>query len=108
MASVNTKIEQPFYAVAGAGDLALKKLRELVPNVQQLPTNLQRVPGSLLQAPAAFAQLPANVQSQVDALRDHGRRLSDRAGGMYEALTERGRRAVKRESTGASSKGDIA
>lgn len=76
MPTINPKVDStPFFALAGAGDLALSKLREL----------------------------PAGIQQQVSTARDRAEALADRSNGVYTALAERGRAAFSRRQPGPRS-----
>lgn len=69
MPSINPKVDStPLYALAGAGDLALAKLREL----------------------------PTSIQQQVSTARVRAEELAGRGSGLYSTLAQRGRVAVSR------------
>jgi hypothetical protein len=71
MPSINPKVDStPLYALAGAGDLALAKLREL----------------------------PTSIQQQVSTARVRAEELAGRSSGLYSALAQRGRIAVSRRN----------
>jgi heparin binding hemagglutinin HbhA len=69
----------PFYAVAGASDLAAQKLRLRLAALRGEPTALQH-----------------RVRDRADALRHDLQVLPDKAAETYDDLTERGRNVVSR------------
>jgi hypothetical protein len=100
----------PLYALAGAGDLAVAKLRELPVTLQRLPRDLQ---ANAQHGAAALAQQAADqvrlaretpgrawqqglhgLREQVGQLRGRAGELSERTTGTYEELATRGRQVV--------------
>lgn len=88
---------KPFYAVAGAGDFVVEKLRELPDRLQQLsPAGLTRDLPERTRATAAKAEdfvrdLPTKAKVYAD-------QLGSRATEVYEASVTRGRQVVSRVS----------
>lgn len=104
MATKSTKTipaeRKPFYALAGAGDLAVAKLRDLQGDLQtelaKVPTRLQKVPAQLSRVPAELGKVPAQVQT----LPTHATAARAAATGLYTELATRGEKAIKQLRTG--------
>ncbi|MFI7536197.1 hypothetical protein [Streptosporangium sp. NPDC049376] len=97
---------KPFYAVAGAGDYAVEKLREL-------PEHLQRIQGRQEDireaAREAAKDLPEKARELADRAEVYARefpgrargyadQVSDRAARLYEEFASRGRKVVSKAS----------
>lgn len=120
MATTDTKIPGPLYAAAGAGDLAIERLRKLPAKVAVLQERLQdELPGRLsglqdkitqkvAEIPSLVAELRQRVvDADADKLRESARRnaqaaltgaqvAQERAAVLYAKLVARGEQVVGR------------
>ena len=84
---------KPFYVAAGAGDLAVKAIREVPTRL----TSLMVGPGDVVRAVttvgAETAALPAKAQTVASGVAAD---VSGRADAVYDELLTRGRRVVRR------------
>jgi heparin binding hemagglutinin HbhA len=70
MANTDTKIPNPIYAAAGAGDLAMERLRKLPGRVAELQDRVQtELPGRLTELQDKVTQKVAEIPSFVAELR---------------------------------------
>src|SRR5690242_16099846 len=70
MAYTDTKIPAPIYAAAGAGDLAMERLRKLPGKVAELQDRVQtELPGRLTELQDKVTQKVAEIPSLVAELR---------------------------------------
>jgi len=85
---------RPLYAAAGAGDLAVEKLRKLV------PARMPRLRGELKAEPQAVRErighLPDDVRALPEKTQAFARGRLDQASHGYADLAERGRSVVDR------------
>ncbi|MEV7005327.1 hypothetical protein [Streptosporangium sp. NPDC051022] len=93
---------KPFYAVAGAGDLAVEKLREL-------PEQIHRLQGRREEIREAARELPGRAKRFAGKAEDYARdfpgkargyadQFTVRAGELYEQFASRGRKVVSKAS----------
>jgi hypothetical protein len=94
MTETNTKIPAPVYAVAGAGDVALRQLRKLPAVTAELRAEIPARAVELgVALPARAAELRAQVATQVPAAVQS---LMAEAQQVYLELVARGERVVAR------------
>jgi heparin binding hemagglutinin HbhA len=120
-AQTQPKIPNPIYAAAGAGDLAMERLRKLPEKVavlqgrvnkaqDELPARINGLGDKVTQKVAEFPAIVAELRQRVvdadaDKLRESARRnagafvanaqaAQDRAAALYAALVARGERVV--------------
>jgi hypothetical protein len=74
----------PLYVLAGAGDVAVEKLRELPGALQRLPKDLQRLP----------KELQSEAQQRAAGIRGQVGQIGDRTNDRYAELAQRGRHLV--------------
>ncbi|SDQ81142.1 hypothetical protein [Thermostaphylospora chromogena] len=90
---------KPFYAVAGVGDYAVEKLRELPSRLEKLQSRRGELRDTALELPVkarAYAvQLP-------DRAKEYAEAVNARAAALYEEFAARGRRVVSRVSGDAA------
>ena len=99
----------PLYVLAGAGDLAVEKLRELPTTVAKFPVELQEqlqarvnvlraqaksLPKNYRTPATAFAFQVETVKTQVGTLRSRATDLAGRTSELYDELATRGRGVV--------------
>jgi heparin binding hemagglutinin HbhA len=118
----STKIPGPLYAAAGAGDIAIERLRKLPEKVAQLQEELpgrvsvlqDRVTAKVAEVPSMVAELRQRVvDADTDKLRDNARRnaetffsqaqaqakvAQERAVALYTDLVARGEQIVGRSA----------
>ncbi|GGK94980.1 hypothetical protein Sme01_57770 [Sphaerisporangium melleum] len=95
---------KPFYAVAGAGDFAVEKLRELPEQFQRLQTRRAEVGAVARELPDMARKYAANVQVKAEAVakdlpgkaKEYADTISARAAGLYDEFASRGRKVVSR------------
>src|SRR5215475_3931088 len=116
----STKIPGPLYAAAGAGDIAIERLRKLPEKVAQLQEDLpsrvsvlqDRVTARVAEVPSIVAELRQRVvDADTDKLRENARRnaetffaqaqaqaktAQERAVALYADLVTRGEQVVGR------------
>ncbi|MET9341549.1 MULTISPECIES: hypothetical protein [unclassified Nonomuraea] len=90
---------KPFYAVAGAGDYAVEKLRELPERLQKLESRRSDFTKDLPER-AREARLKAEdfAREFPEKARDYADQLSARATEVYEEFATRGRKVVSKVS----------
>lgn len=104
---------KPFYAVAGAGDYAVEKLRELPDHLQKLQSRRAELTRELPEKARAYAgkaediakELPEKARSYAGKAEDIAKELPEKARGyadqlvkVYEEFAVRGRKVVSRTS----------
>ncbi|GAA2906039.1 hypothetical protein GCM10010517_72250 [Streptosporangium fragile] len=102
---------KPFYAVAGAGDFAVEKLRELPEQIQklQLPEQIQKLQSRRGELGEAARELPVRARELAgkaegyarefpEKARDYADLVAVRAVELYEEFATRGRRVVSKAS----------
>src|SRR5690606_14171274 len=104
---------KPFYAVAGAGDYAVEKLRELPDQLQKLQSRRAELTRELPEKARAYAgkaediakELPEKARSYAGKAEDIAKELPEKARGyadqlvkVYEEVAVRGRKVVSRTS----------
>jgi hypothetical protein len=95
---------KPFYAVAGAGDYAVEKLRELPEQLQKLQarrgefTDAAKVLPEKAREYAGIAADRAEVYAKdlPEKAREYADTLTVRANALYEDFASRGRKVVSR------------
>jgi hypothetical protein len=108
---------KPFYAMAGAGDLAVEKLRELPAQLKELQarqaefrTTAQELPGrargyanSMGSKAETYARdLPGRARVLPGMARKYADTIGQRAAELYDEFATRGRKVVSRVSGGAA------
>jgi hypothetical protein len=99
--ATTTKIPNPLYAAAGAGDLAYQQIRKLPDAVAELRDRVAELRPAVTEAVAEV-----NLRSDLDRLRDVARRnaaafvagaqvAQDRAVAVYGDLVTRGEKVVR-------------
>ncbi|HEX6921792.1 MAG TPA: hypothetical protein VF314_16365 [Actinomycetes bacterium] len=84
---------KPFYAVAGAGDLAVKKLREVPTRLQTIKVDRKGIEDTISTLQVETKALPAKAQTVAIGLVGD---VAERAEGVYGDLITRGRSVVTR------------
>ncbi|GII67314.1 hypothetical protein Skr01_73990 [Sphaerisporangium krabiense] len=95
---------KPFYAVAGAGDFAVEKLRELPDQIQRLQSRRSEVGATARELPGIARKYAENVQVKAEAVardlpgkaREYADTISAKAAELYEDFATRGRKVVGR------------
>lgn len=94
-----------FYAITGAGDFAVEKLRELPDQITKLQTTLQTTAAErarTVDARAYAATLQGKAETYAKDLPEKSREYTDavqaRLVELYEELATRGRKVVSRAS----------
>jgi hypothetical protein len=82
---------KPFYAVAGAGDLAVEKLREIPTQLSKLPTDVSKRTSELSGQAKAF---PGQAADQAKAVRGLPGVLTGKANALYDDFAVRGEKLV--------------
>jgi|SRR5690606_28714310 hypothetical protein len=86
---------KPFYAVAGAGDYAVEKLRELPVQLQKL--QLTELTKELPEKARVYATKAEEVAKELpEKAREYADQLTHRAVAVYEEFADRGRKVVSR------------
>ncbi|KAB8188764.1 hypothetical protein FH608_042540 [Nonomuraea phyllanthi] len=94
---------KPFYAVAGAGDFAVEKLRELPEQLQRLQSRRTELTKDLPERARAYADRAEGFAREFpDKAREYAGQLSNRATEVYEDFATRGRKIVSRASGNAA------
>jgi heparin binding hemagglutinin HbhA len=84
---------KPFYVVAGAGDLAVKKLREMPTRLSTLRVDRKDIESTISTLQVETKALPAKAQTAaVELVSD----VADKADSVYGDLVSRGRSVVTR------------
>ncbi|MEO3808108.1 hypothetical protein ABGB17_03815 [Sphaerisporangium sp. B11E5] len=95
---------KPFYAVAGAGDYAVEKLRELPEQFQRLQARRGEVRDVARELPTMARRYAGNVQVKAESVaRDlpnlakvYADQLAGKATLLYDQFANRGRKVVSR------------
>ncbi|MEU7003520.1 hypothetical protein [Nonomuraea sp. NPDC046570] len=86
---------KPFYAVAGAGDYAVEKLRELPEQLQKLQSRRTEI----AQDARSYADKAEGIARVFpEKAREYAGQLSHRATEVYEEFASRGRKVVSKVS----------
>jgi hypothetical protein len=90
---------KPFYAVAGAGDYAVEKLRELPGQLQKLQARQTDLAKELPVRARSYADLAEGIAKEFPVkAREYADQLTQRATGVYEDFASRGRKVVSKVS----------
>jgi hypothetical protein len=97
---------KPFYAVAGAGDFAVEKLRELPAQLRDLQSRQAEFRNTAQELPSKVRQYAGTVQTKAETYakefpvktREYADTLGHRAAELYEEFASRGRKVVSRVS----------
>lgn len=95
---------KPFYAVAGAGDFAVEKLRELPEQIQRLQSRRGEVREVARELPTMARRYAGNVQVKAEAVakdlpnlaKVYADQLAGKATVLYDQFASRGRKVVSR------------
>ncbi|GAA3645058.1 hypothetical protein GCM10022224_004500 [Nonomuraea antimicrobica] len=94
---------KPFYAVAGVGDFAVEKLRELPGQLQKLQSRRYDLAKELPGKAREYADKAEGFAREFpDKARGYADQLSHRATEVYEDFATRGRRVVSKTSADAA------
>ncbi|MEV4016740.1 hypothetical protein AB0J35_40200 [Nonomuraea angiospora] len=94
---------KPFYAVAGVGDFAVEKLRELPDQLQKLQSRRTELTKDLPEMARVYAGKAESFAKEFpEKARGYADQLAGRATEAYEDFATRGRRVVSKTS------GDVA
>ncbi|MCC5579663.1 hypothetical protein IMZ11_28945 [Microtetraspora sp. AC03309] len=97
---------KPFYAVAGAGDYAVEKLRELPEQFQKLQARRGELRETAKDIPGKAREYAETVQGKAEAVakdfpgkaREYADTAATRFNELYEELAVRGRKIVSKVS----------
>jgi ElaB/YqjD/DUF883 family membrane-anchored ribosome-binding protein len=90
---------KPFYALAGAGDYAVEKLRELPEQLQKLQSRRPEIAKDLPEKTREYADKAEGfVREFPDKAREYADQLSHKATEVYEDFASRGRKVVSKTS----------
>jgi hypothetical protein len=104
---------KPFYAVAGAGDFAVEKLRELPEQIQRLQSRRPEVGSVARDLPTMARKYAGNVQVKAEAVakdlpekaKEYADTISAKAVHLYDEFANRGRKvALELEEVSTSAK----
>ncbi|MDH2426974.1 hypothetical protein [Sphaerisporangium sp. TRM90804] len=108
---INTEVKKlaeskPFYAVAGAGDFAVEKLRELPEQIQRLQSRRGEARDVARDLPTVARKYASTVQVKAEAVardlpekaKEYADTLSSRAAALYDQFANRGRKVVSKMS----------
>ncbi|MFC4530233.1 hypothetical protein [Sphaerisporangium dianthi] len=95
---------KPFYAVAGAGDFAVEKLRELPEQLHRLQSRRDEVGAAARDLPTLAKKYAANVQVKAESVakdlpekaKEYADTIGARAALLYDEFANRGRKVVSR------------
>jgi uncharacterized coiled-coil DUF342 family protein len=97
---------KPFYAVAGAGDLAVEKLRELPERIQKLQGRGEEFREVAKDLPEKAKELAGKAEIYAQHFPEKARvyadQVTDHVTKLYEELASRGRKIVSKTSGGAA------
>ncbi|WP_433222398.1 hypothetical protein [Microtetraspora malaysiensis] len=97
---------KPFYAVAGAGDYAVEKLRELPEQIQKLQARRGELRETAKDIPVRAREYATTVQGKAEAVakdfpnraREYADTATTRFNELYNELAGRGRRVISKVS----------
>ncbi|MEV0597074.1 hypothetical protein [Nonomuraea cavernae] len=90
---------KPFYAVAGVGDFAVEKLRELPEQLQKLQSRRADIAKDLPEKARVYAgKAEGFAKDFPEKAREYADQLTHRATEVYEDFASRGRKAVSKVS----------
>ncbi|MDP4501337.1 MULTISPECIES: hypothetical protein [unclassified Nonomuraea] len=90
---------KPFYAVAGAGDYAVEKLRELPEQLRKLQSRRYDLVSELPERTRAYADKAEGFARDLpEKAREYADQLGHRATEVYEDFATRGRKVVSKAS----------
>ncbi|MFG1709096.1 hypothetical protein ACFLIM_38490 [Nonomuraea sp. M3C6] len=90
---------KPFYAVAGAGDYAVEKLRELPEQLQKLQSRRSELSQDLPGKARAYADRAEGFAREFpEKAREYAGQLTHKATEVYEDFASRGRKVVSKAS----------
>jgi hypothetical protein len=90
---------KPFYAVAGVGDFAVEKLRELPEQLQRLQSRRYEIAKDLPERARTYADKAEGFAREFpDKAREYADQLTQRATLVYEDFAVRGRKVVSKTS----------
>lgn len=90
---------KPFYAVAGAGDFAVEKLRELPEQLQKLTSRRSEIAKDLPEKAREYrTKAEAVAKDFPEKAREYADQLSHKATEVYEEFANRGRKVVSQAS----------
>ncbi|MBB2909265.1 ElaB/YqjD/DUF883 family membrane-anchored ribosome-binding protein [Streptosporangium becharense] len=93
---------KPFYAVAGAGDFAVEKLRELPEQLQRLQSRRGELGEVAKELPVKARELAGKAEGYArefpEKARDYADLVAVRAVEIYEEFATRGRKVVSKAS----------
>lgn len=97
---------KPFYAVAGVGDYAIEKLRELPERLQQLQARRGEVGAAAQELPAKARGYAGQAASRAEAYakelpvraRGYADQVTTKAIKLYDEFADRGRKIVSKTS----------
>ncbi|MEU8265547.1 hypothetical protein AB0B89_00145 [Sphaerisporangium sp. NPDC049002] len=95
---------KPFYAVAGAGDFAVEKLRELPEQLQRLQTRRVESGATARDLPHIARKYASTVQVKAEAVakdlpekaKEYADTITHKAVMLYDQFANRGRKVVSR------------
>ncbi|MBE1589801.1 hypothetical protein ACFPOI_10500 [Nonomuraea angiospora] len=94
---------KPFYAVAGVGDFAVEKLRELPEQLQKLQSRRTELTKDLPEMARVYAGKAESFAKEFpEKARGYADQLAGRATEAYEDFATRGRRVVSKTSGDAA------
>ncbi|MEV4171978.1 hypothetical protein [Nonomuraea sp. NPDC049709] len=90
---------KPFYAVAGAGDYAVEKLRELPEQLQRLQSRRYDLAKDLPVKAREYADKAEGIAREFpEKAREYADQLTHKATEVYEDFATRGRKVVSKAS----------
>ncbi|WP_214325355.1 hypothetical protein [Nonomuraea sediminis] len=90
---------KPFFAVAGAGDYAVEKLRELPNRLQELQSRRAELAKDLPGKARAYADKAEGLAREFpEKAREYADQLTHKATEVYEEFATRGRKVVSKAS----------
>ncbi|MFC4013426.1 hypothetical protein ACFOY2_39800 [Nonomuraea purpurea] len=94
---------KPFYAVAGVGDYAVEKLRELPEQFHKLQSRRTELAKDLPERAREYAGKAEGFAKELpEKAREYADQLTHRATEAYEGFATRGRRVVSKTSGDAA------
>ncbi|TMR89820.1 hypothetical protein [Nonomuraea basaltis] len=90
---------KPFYAVAGVGDYAVEKLRELPEQLQKLQSRRYELTRELPEKARVYADKAEGLAREFpEKAREYAGQLTHKATEVYEDFATRGRKVVSQAS----------